>query len=160
MSYSEKAEFRQKHDEKTSEHVIINVADGKVTRNVSWFSMWGEAYMVRSKDGVVVLPANSTGGVFIKDSGETTFISTGDNSQYGAFYEFDENRVIVGNTNSIAVKSADDDEATEYKLKKLPNYDYPDSIIKGKDSYFASTRQFRVLRFDPVEGIDKVAPVY
>ncbi len=160
MSYSERAEFRQKHDEKTSEHVIINVGDGKVTRNVSWFSMWGDAYMVRSKDGVVVFPANNTGGVLMKDSGETSFISTGDNSQYGAFYEFDENRVIVGNTNSIAVKGADDEEVTEYKLKKLPNYDYPDYFIKGKDTYFASTRQFRVLRFDPVEGIDKVAPVY
>jgi len=160
MSYSERAEFRQKHDEKTSEHIVINVADGKVTRNVSWFSMWGDAFMVRSKDGVAVFPASSTGGAFIKDSGETTFIATGDNTLYGAYYEFGESRVIAGNTNAITVKSADDEEVTQYKLKKLPNYDYPDYIIKGTDTYFAATRQFRVLRFDPVEGIDKVAPVY
>ncbi len=160
MSYSERSEFQQKHDEKTSEHIVINVADGKETRTVSWYSFWGEAYMVRSKDGVAILPASTRGGVFMKDAGGSTFISTGDNSQYGALYEIEEKRAIVGTSNALAVKTDDDEEVTEFKLKKLPNYDYPDNIIKGKDTYFASTRQFRVIRFDPIEGVEKIAPIY
>lgn len=158
MSDAERTEFRQRHDQRSSEHIVVSLSEGEKSRHKSWFSFSGNSTIVRTGDGVMVLPFYS-GGAYMKDAGETSFVNTGTRSQNGALIDGD--TIITGSFSSITVKDPSDEESTVHKFKKLAGSgDYPVSIIKGKDGFFASTNGFRVIRFTPTDGIDTVEPVY
>lgn len=159
MSKAEKIEFRQKHDQSSSEHVVISLKDGSSTRHKSWFSISNSSFIKRMSDGVMVVPSWS-GGYVMKDSGETIFMDTGVSSQNSAFVDTKNNMIITGGYSSISIKKDGDEEVTEHKLKRLKDADRVIHVIKGKDAYFASTDGFRVVRFIPGDGIEKVKPVF